>query len=292
MSCVVPTCIKPASVEAEVLSATSAQISWTAGGEETLFQYVCVLSGETPDWSGVEAVAATEVVIDTLQLDTDYDFYVRAYCSETEQSDYRMTSFHVGYCVPAPTSVDAQGITAVAFNGTEISAAAHSTSAPYYANNAHIELDVHADEADSLQITFATGYTYGTVIWVDWNNNLTFEASEVVYTGTSDDTKPTTLNCVFYIPAATAEGIYRLRIGAADSFFDSYISGSSSEADPCANGTYKLYEDYSIKVVSTGPGTGIDAIESKNAAIKRLENDQVVIIRDGKKYTIMGVKIQ
>ena len=283
-------CKRP-NAEAEVLSATSAQISWTAGGEETLFQYVCVLSGETPNWTGVEAVAATEAILDTLNIDTDYDFYVRAYCSEAEQSDARLISFHVGYCVPAPTSVDAQGITAIAFNGVEMDVA-HPTSAPYYANNAHIELDVHADEADSLQITFATGYTYGTVIWVDWNNNLTFEASEVVYKGTSDNTKPTTLNCVFQIPAGTAEGLYRLRIGAADSFFDSYISGSATEVDPCANGTYKLYEDYSIKVVSQGPGTGIDAIESKNAAIKRLENDQVVIIRDGKKYTIMGVKIQ
>ena len=59
-----------------------------------------------------------------------------------------------------------------------------------------------------------------------------------------------------------------------------------------ADDQYYLYIDnFAVEEIG-GTGTGIDAIESKQTAIKRIENDQVVIIRDGKKYTIMGVKIQ
>ena len=38
--------------------------------------------------------------------------------------------------------------------------------------------------------------------------------------------------------------------------------------------------------------TGLSGAGIENVAIKRIENDQVVIIRNGEKFTIMGVKIQ
>ena len=289
-----PTCIKPASLDAEVLSANSVKLDWTAGGEETFFQVVCVLSGEEPNWEGVEPIEALTITIDTLNIDNDYDFYVRAYCGESDHSDFRMVSAHVGYCVPAPTSVDGSGIIAIAFNEEDAYTDIHPAAAPFYADNKAIEFVAHADEIDSILITYSTGYTYGTVIWVDWNKNLAFEASEVVFSGESSESKPTTLSCVFTIPAETELGAYRLRIGGADSFFNGYINGTSSaDPDPCGTGTYTIYEDYTLLIVEKPHDpTGLSGAGIENVAIKRIENDQVVIIRNGEKFTIMGVKIQ
>ena len=294
MDCVVPTCIKPASLDAEVLSANSVKLDWTAGGEETFFQVVCVLSGEEPNWEGVEPIEALTITIDTLNIDNDYDFYVRAYCGESDHSDFRMVSAHVGYCVPAPTSIDGSGIIAIAFNEEDAYTDIHPTAAPFYADNKAIEFVAHADEIDSILITYSTGYTYGTVIWVDWNKNLAFEASEVVFSGESSATQPTTLSCVFAIPAETELGAYRLRIGGADSFFDGYIKGTSSaDPDPCGTGTYTIYEDYTLLIVEKpDEPTGISGAGIDDIVIKRIENNQVVIIRNGEKFTIMGVKIQ
>ncbi len=289
-----PSCIKPASLDAEVLSANSVKLDWTAGGEETFFQVVCVLSGEEPNWEGVEPIEALTITIDTLNIDNDYDFYVRAYCGESDHSDFRMVSAHVGYCVPAPTSIDGSGIIAIAFNEEDAYTDIHPTAAPFYADNKAIEFVAHADGIDSILITYSTGYTYGTVIWVDWNKNLAFEASEVVFSGESSESQPTTLSCVFTIPAETELGAYRLRIGGADSFFNGYINGTSSaDPDPCGTGGYTIYEDYTLLIVEKPHDpTGLSGAGIENVAIKRIENDQVVIIRNGEKFTIMGVKIQ
>ena len=294
-----PSCIKPASLDAEVLSANSVKLDWTAGGEETFFQVVCVLSGEEPNWEGVEPIEALTITIDTLNIDNDYDFYVRAYCGESDHSDFRMVSAHVGYCVPAPTSVDGSGIIAIAFNEEDAYTDIHPTAAPFYADNQAIEFVAHADEIDSILITYntasyGTGYSYGTIIWVDWNKNLAFEASEVVFSGESSATQPATLSCVFTIPAETELGAYRLRIGGADSYFDGYVKGTSSaDPDPCYAGGYTIYEDYTLLIVEKPHDpTGLSGAGIENVAIKRIENDQVVIIRNGEKFTIMGVKIQ
>ncbi|MBQ6722982.1 MAG: hypothetical protein IJQ84_00505, partial [Paludibacteraceae bacterium] len=45
-------------------------------------------------------------------------------------------------------------------------------------------------------------------------------------------------------------------------------------------------------VLRDNTATAIDLVNSENKAIKRIENGQVVIIRDGQKYNVMGIKLQ
>ena len=106
-----------------------------------------------------------------------------------------------------------------------------------------------AGVTSSVAITYATGYTYGTIIWVDWNNNLTLEDDEIMYKGQSASSNPTTLNASIHISATQAIGDYRMRIGGADSDFDAYIAGTSTESpDPCYAGTWACFQDYTIRV--------------------------------------------
>lgn len=247
----IPNCMKPATLVASDRTVNGATLTWTAGGSETSFEYVVMPAGEEADWTLAVATDQLTVTLTTLTVDTDYDFYVRAACGETEKSEARSTAFStLGYCKPAPTSVDRQGMIAVALGGVEQTTAVHATAAPYYTNNSNLTFEVAASTATSIDVTYATGYTYGTVIWVDWNNDMDFTADEVVFAGTSTNANPTTLNCPFTVPATQPEGTYRLRIGGADSFFDSFISGSTTTVNSCSSGTYLVYEDYSITVLA------------------------------------------
>jgi hypothetical protein len=120
-----------------------------------------------------------------------------------------------------------------------------------------------AGETATVTITYTTGstnsnstiYSYGTLIWVDWNKNYTFEDSEIVYTGTSTQVTngtPQVLTATFNVPDSQAADDYRMRIAGADSYFDSYIGGSASaNHDPCFTSTYAVCHDYTLRVIST-----------------------------------------
>ncbi len=93
VSLYVPSCVKPATLEASDITNESATLSWTAGGTETQYQYVVVAAGATVDWTGVNVFSGTTVTLQGLNANKAYDFYVRSYCSESDQSDPKMISF-------------------------------------------------------------------------------------------------------------------------------------------------------------------------------------------------------
>ena len=118
---------------------------------------------------------------------------------------------------------------------------------------------IEAGETSTVTITYSTGtstvYSYGTLIWVDWNKNYTFEDSEIVYTGTSAQGSggtPQVLTATFTVPDSQAADDYRMRIAGADSYFDNYIGGSASaNHDPCFTSTWAVCHDYTLRVIAT-----------------------------------------
>jgi hypothetical protein len=168
------------------------------------------------------------------------------------------------YCTPNPTSRDGQGITSLTFgSGDYVVNNSNSnglpSSSPYYGDYTSMVGGYEAAETATVTITYSTGsstvYSYGTVIWVDWNKNYTFEDNEIVYTGTSaqgSNGTPQVLTATFTIPASQAADNYRMRIAGADSYFDSYIAGSASaNHDPCFTSTWAVCHDYTLRVIAT-----------------------------------------
>lgn len=237
-----PTCPRPTALATDGITTNSVTLEWTAGGEET--QWILSINGvET------EIVTENPITIDTLTEETNYTIRVRAYCGEADSSVWtNSVSFYTGLCTPAPTSVDNSGITNVTFGQTQVvNNSTHPSSQPYYGDYTAQVGDGAASTNVTVDITYATGWTYGTVIWVNWNNDVEFTDDEVVFAGTSESTNPTTLSCTFNIPLNTPVGEYRMRIGGADSQFDNAISNGSGY-NPCLNTTYTIYEDYTLSV--------------------------------------------
>ena len=110
----------------------------------------------------------------------------------TEQS---FTTFATGcYCPSVPTSNDGLGITNVQLGTTDF-----PTTDVTYFSHAATTVTLPQGLNTNLQISFATGYTYNTYIWIDFNDNLTFEASEIVFYWRVFICKSNCFKCLLYI---------------------------------------------------------------------------------------------
>ena len=210
-------------------------------------------NGNTATVTGVSAGTATITATMTVN-GTDYT----ATCDITVEDP--------SYCTPNPTSVDGKGITALTFgSGDYVVNNSNSnglpSSSPFYGDYTSMVGGYEPGETATVTITYSTGsgtvYSYGTLIWVDWNKNYTFEDSEIVYTGTSAQGSggtPQVLTATFTVPATQAADDYRMRIAGADSYFDSYISGTTSaNHSPCFSSTYAVCHDYTLRVATANP---------------------------------------
>ncbi len=142
------------------------------------------------------------------------------------------------YCNPAPSSVDGTGITNVTLGTINNTTGAEPGR---YGNYSNLVANVTQLVPQSFGITYSTGFTYDTTIWLDINNNAVFEAGEIVYQGTSLANNPTTLSGSFTIPLTAAPGNHRLRIGGVD---------AGPLTNPCYTGSWGTFEDYTINVIA------------------------------------------
>ena len=127
--------------------------------------------------------------------------------------------------------------------------------------------------ADATSFNFTTTYvggSNGVRIWVDWNNNLTFEPGEsAFFLADGNATKTGTVT----VPGSTPPGPYRMRVRAQ--------YGSAVDPPPCGEVTYGETEDYTINVFantacvgtpSPGNTTGPASVSSGETVNLGLQN--------------------
>jgi len=159
------------------------------------------------------------------------------------------------YCTPAPTSVDGTGITNVTCGTINNTTGAEAGN---YGNYSAQITNVNEGSTVTVNITYSTGYTYVTIIWVDLNNDGDFgDAGEQVYSGTSLAANPTTLVATFTMPMGTSPGNHRMRIGGAD----------TGPPTSCYTGSYATYEDYTLNVVAVPVCSGSPANGTASASV-------------------------
>ena len=233
-------------------------------------------------------ITATTYTITGLTAETNYQFGVVVNCSATDSSPISTINVYTGYCSPNPTSVDGSGITSVSFGG--MTNTIHPNSASY-ANYSSMIGNVPAGTTATVDITYATGYTYGTIIWVDWNNNLVFDGNEVVYTGVSGSGNPATLTATFNIPATQALGSYRMRIVGADSYFDSYTGSieAAANANPCASYSWGVAEDYTLNVITMPACLAITNLSASATSYSSVSLNWNDTINTGATYTVYNM---
>ena len=148
------------------------------------------------------------------------------------------------YCPSVPTSNDNSGITNIQLGTTDfpngdVTYFDHSATSVSFAQGAN----------SNVQISFATGYTYNTYIYIDFNDNYIFEASEIVYSGESLSTNPTVLDGSFLMPTTAVLGAHKMRLVTADVL---------TTADPCYSGSYGVTLDFTVNITPLLSVNGFD----------------------------------
>ena len=252
-----PSCLNPTEL-AVTANGLTATLTWESEVGEYEVAYATEATA-TPDENIAGTATEETYTMNDLALGDHY-FWVRANCGSDGYSEWvGPVSVHIGYCVPNPTSHDGSGITGVSFGmgdyvvenggeGTSIPA-----SAPYYGDYSNMIGAVQAGVESTIAITTGTGsYPYTFVIWVDFDNSLSFEDNEVVYVGKASSGSGTH-NATIIVPATQATGDYRMRIYGADSYFNSFYGNGTinweADHDPCSSGTYRHANDYTLRVL-------------------------------------------
>ncbi len=226
-------------------NAYTATFTWESFASEWEVAYATDATADPAEFIVGTVVDTASYTVNDLDLG-DYYFWVRANCGELDGNSTWAgpASVHIGYCVPAPTSVDGNGISNVTFGMGDYIVNNETPKATYTDYTSQIGA-VQAGVEATIAITFKTGYTYNTYVWVDLDNSLSFEADEVVCYGESTNTNPTTLTLNFTIPADQTLGDFRLRIGSADSG----LGSNPANANPCYTSSYGCFQDYTLRVL-------------------------------------------
>ncbi|MEO1030757.1 MAG: fibronectin type III domain-containing protein [Bacteroidota bacterium] len=235
----IPTCPEPDNLTSTSISLTETEVGWTETGTSTVWNIEYGISGFTPGTGTlITGVTTNPYVITGLTSDTDYDFYVQAECDPTNLSSFAgPSSFFTGYCQSEPSSNDGEGVTNVTIGVTDFPSFGDVT----YENQTSLVVNVFQGVETNVEVTFATGFTYDTNIWIDFNDDLVFDtATELVFSGESTAANPTTLDASFVMPLTAPLGEHRMRIGTADAGQD--------PPDPCYNGTWGVTLDFTVNV--------------------------------------------
>lgn len=185
------------------------------------------------------------------------------------------------YCTSIPLTVDNSGISLVSINDEQFS----NGPVTYYDFSEESTVDITRGVNTSLYITFLTGFTYDTNIWIDSNNNLTFEADEIVFSGTSTNSNPSILNASFFTSLGLNLGEHRMRIGSADS--------GQVPPNPCYSGYYGVTLDFTVNVLEAPiclpPSTStVTAITASSAQINWVSDATLFNLQYGEAPFVVG----
>lgn len=144
------------------------------------------------------------------------------------------------YCAAVPSSIDNSGITNVQVGNNN-----YPVTAVAYSNlTSSIPADITRGTSSIMNVTLGTGYGYYTNVWIDFNDNFTFETSELVYTNLveSGNANPTVVNTAFSTPLTAPLGQHRMRIVSTD-------NTTTPANDPCYSGSYGAVVDLKVNVL-------------------------------------------
>ena len=247
----IPSCIEPTNLEV-TSNVQSATLTWVSSATSCQVAHATYANAR-PNNNIVGITEANAYTMDDLTIDKDHYFWVRSICGNNIYSEWTgPISIHIGYCVPNPTDRSNKGITGVTFgNGEYMVNNSNSNGlpsrSPYYGNYTDMVGAIQAGVQDTIKITTNTSYydnSYWIKIWVDFDNSLSFDDDEIIYSGWGWDYGEGTLNATITIPAAQSAGDYRMRIGGCE-----YLQ---NEHDPCMSGDIKAgYHDYTLRVLET-----------------------------------------
>lgn len=270
---ITPTCFKPENLGIQNLTATSVDLTWTSAGNT--FDIKWGQRGFNVATAGTLVTGfANGGTLSGLTADMDYDYYVRRDCGAVDgvSAWAGPFQFRTGYCIPTGAGNNGDEIRNFKLSNLNNNSNASEGTAGYKDYSGTVEpaiLEIGGAYIASLTSGTGTG-NHGAAIWIDYNNNLVFEANEKVSVIASTITASTTANFPsFTVPATVQPGIYRLRVQYH------YLKGGA-DLDPCSlTSTYGETEDYAVQIIPAPT-----CFPPLNIKAKRITKNSVQVVWD------------
>ncbi|SFT79282.1 Por secretion system C-terminal sorting domain-containing protein [Lishizhenia tianjinensis] len=153
------------------------------------------------------------------------------------------------YCSGGPSSIYDSNVGSVNLQGQSSNIA--YTGCPGVTgleDQTNMVADLNAGTQYTVTVDWSTcGGTYGNAgsVWIDFNGNFTFEASELIGDWSGSPSNTSTYN--FTVPLSSVNGIQRMRVMQRE--------GGSLPLDPCGSYTWGSLTDFGI-AISGGTGCG------------------------------------
>lgn len=241
---------------------TSLSLQNNTSGTGVTYQWQSAPSATGP-WTSISG-ATTYNYVATPTATTWYQCVVTCTNSSSTATSNPVQILYNPYCNPAYVYGTQYGdlISNVAITGTTLSNnSGTSTSSPYYTYYNNLPAAVMS-AASSYQVQVTCGsYAYQAFsVWIDYNDNYIFEASENVgfspaYTTASFQTVSFNINLACTPPLGT----HRMRVRGVY-----YTPGAS--IDPCATYYYGETEDYNVQIIAAVPFTPSFTVTPGNQA--------------------------
>jgi hypothetical protein len=267
-------CVKPANLKADSVAPDYAAVSWTAGGEETQWQAVCMAGNAAADWSGAVLVNEPKAAFANLQPTSDYTIYVRSYCAEDKQSFAESITIHTacGKVTELPWSEDFSNADALACWELQNANVRIFSGALMFGLNGADSLVAAMPEFDAAYDTLALTFNYNTNSY-NATLELGYISAEDAFVALGD-AYPKTKNYTLVedvllntVPAAAKRLAFRY---------------AATEA------SYVYVDNITLKVAPEEVVTAIEQTEAGVKAVKRIENGQLVIIKNGVRFNVLG----
>lgn len=155
------------------------------------------------------------------------------------------------YCIPTYTNVGDKLNSFTTTGGSNNINDADNTTGTYKNKYSTQYVEVAAGSTFDFSSPI-TGQNTNFYIWIDWNKNNIFEASEVVFSQYKSG-NGLSFSGTINVPSGQANGNYRMRVRTA------YTGGVSGTVYPCNNYDYGQARDYKVVVVNptcSGKPTG------------------------------------
>ncbi|MFT5858910.1 MAG: hypothetical protein ACI865_001006 [Flavobacteriaceae bacterium] len=244
-------CLAPGSISTTNLTGTSADITFTANASATATNFYWRVVG-APTWTMISAVSSP-VLLTGLSGCTDYEYYMQTDCGgvlSNASSTKTFTTPGCGSCVDLPycTNNATDGVDEWIESfviDTYTNSSGNDGGFGDYTGSASIPLEVNTTYNFDVDVEWGgTLYDEQTRIWLDLNQDGTFDASELVFDqGTPTQTDVTgTIN----VPASATLGSTRLRVQTA------YVGGTTTLPSECGSFTWGEVEDYCVNLIAEG----------------------------------------
>lgn len=241
-------CVGPGSVTATVTDDDEASISFNPYASATATNLYWREVG-SPTWTLVADVSSP-YVLGGLQPCTNYEFYMESDCSGEFSNPGPTQSFlttgcgncvELSYCTNVATDGADEWINAFTI-GTYTNNSGNDGGYGDFTLDGSIDLDIDVPYAFTIDLSWGGSlYNEYSRIWIDLNQNGTFEASEMLYD--QGAAAQTDVNGTITIPLGTPAGSTRMRVQMA------YLgSGQTTLPTVCSSYTWGEVEDYCVNI--------------------------------------------